>query len=92
MCQPVADGPERRRVRPPPRPRPGVSAVIVSFPLLDEPNTSLLAWTTTPWTLPSNLGLCVHPAFDYVKVTGWCYAATRRGAARRGVTAHLRTD
>ena len=29
----------------------------------------LLAWTTTPWTLPSNLGLCVHPDFDYVKIT-----------------------
>lgn len=27
-----------------------------------------MAWTTTPWTLPSNLALCVHPEFDYVKV------------------------
>jgi isoleucyl-tRNA synthetase len=34
-------------------------AIVVSFPLLDDPNTSLLAWTTTPWTLPSNVALCV---------------------------------
>ncbi|KAF2675210.1 isoleucyl-tRNA synthetase,cytoplasmic [Microthyrium microscopicum] len=44
-------------------------AVVVAFPLVDEPATSLLAWTTTPWTLPSNLGLCVHPDFDYIKIT-----------------------
>ncbi|KAF9519228.1 hypothetical protein BS47DRAFT_1375144 [Hydnum rufescens UP504] len=43
-------------------------AVTVSFPLVDDPKTSLLAWTTTPWTLPSNLALCVHPDFDYIKV------------------------
>ena len=42
--------------------------VTVSFPLVDDPTTSLLAWTTTPWTLPSNLGLCVHPDFDYIKI------------------------
>ncbi|WP_278833677.1 isoleucine--tRNA ligase [Mitsuokella multacida] len=29
---------------------------------------SFLAWTTTPWTLPSNMALCVNPAVDYVKV------------------------
>jgi isoleucyl-tRNA synthetase len=29
---------------------------------------SLLAWTTTPWTLPSNLSLCVNETFEYVKV------------------------
>ncbi|KAF8348297.1 tRNA synthetases class I-domain-containing protein [Amanita rubescens] len=43
-------------------------AVTVSFPLVDDPNTSLLAWTTTPWTLPSNLALCVHPDFIYIKI------------------------
>jgi isoleucyl-tRNA synthetase len=42
--------------------------VTVSFPLVDDPSTSLLAWTTTPWTLPSNLGLCVHPGFTYIKI------------------------
>ena len=28
----------------------------------------MVAWTTTPWTLPSNLALCVNPDMDYVKV------------------------
>jgi isoleucyl-tRNA synthetase len=43
-------------------------AVTVSFPLVDDPSTSLLAWTTTPWTLPSNLALCVHPDYTYIKI------------------------
>ena len=43
-------------------------AVIVSFPLLDDSQTSLLAWTTTPWTLPSHTSLAVHPDYEYVKV------------------------
>ncbi|TFK73891.1 hypothetical protein BDN72DRAFT_956220 [Pluteus cervinus] len=43
-------------------------AVTVAFPLVDDPSTSLLAWTTTPWTLPSNLALCVHPDFTYLKI------------------------
>lgn len=42
--------------------------VYVSFPLIEEPDTALIAWTTTPWTLPSNLSLCVNPELDYVKV------------------------
>ncbi|AKU90803.1 isoleucine--tRNA ligase [Vulgatibacter incomptus] len=43
-------------------------ALTVTFPLLDEPETAILAWTTTPWTLPSNLGLAVGRTIDYVKV------------------------
>jgi isoleucyl-tRNA synthetase len=43
-------------------------AVVISFPLDDDPKVSFIAWTTTPWTLPSNLALCVHPAGDYVKI------------------------
>ncbi|CAH0517604.1 unnamed protein product [Peronospora belbahrii] len=43
-------------------------SVIVNFPLVDEPDIALLAWTTTPWTLPSNLALCVNENFDYVKI------------------------
>ena len=43
-------------------------AVIVSFPLDDEPEVNMIAWTTTPWTLPSNLALCVHPELEYVRV------------------------
>ena len=44
-------------------------AVIVSFPLVDDEKVHLLAWTTTPWTLPSNLALCVNPAMDYIKIS-----------------------
>jgi isoleucyl-tRNA synthetase len=43
-------------------------AIVVSFPLLDDPKTSLLAWTTTPWTLPSHTSLAVNPDFEYVKI------------------------
>lgn len=44
-------------------------AVMVTFPLDDDADgASLIAWTTTPWTLPSNLALCVNADFDYVKV------------------------
>lgn len=42
-------------------------AVVVTFPLKD--GTSLIAWTTTPWTLPSNFALCVNPKLTYVKIT-----------------------
>ncbi len=42
-------------------------AVTVAFPLADEPETAFLAWTTTPWTLISNLLLAVGPSIRYVK-------------------------
>uniref|UniRef100_A0A8C6U4R6 isoleucine--tRNA ligase n=1 Tax=Neogobius melanostomus TaxID=47308 RepID=A0A8C6U4R6_9GOBI len=45
-------------------------SVIVNFPLLENEGVSLIAWTTTPWTLPSNLALCVNPEYLYVKVKG----------------------
>ena len=38
------------------------------FAVKGEDNTYLLAWTTTPWTLPSNVALCVNPDEDYVKI------------------------
>ena len=44
--------------------------VIVNFPLEDDPSVAFVAWTTTPWTLPSNLALCVHPELTYVKLKG----------------------
>ncbi|HKJ85960.1 MAG TPA: isoleucine--tRNA ligase [Spirochaetia bacterium] len=44
-------------------------AITVRFELVDEPGTFILAWTTTPWTLPSNLGLALGPDIDYVKVS-----------------------
>ncbi|MBC7385168.1 MAG: isoleucine--tRNA ligase [Cryobacterium sp.] len=43
-------------------------AVTVAFPIKGQPNTSLLAWTTTPWTLPSNMALAVHREADYVRI------------------------
>ncbi|MBN2096525.1 isoleucine--tRNA ligase [Candidatus Peregrinibacteria bacterium] len=43
-------------------------ALTVKFELADEPGTYLLAWTTTPWTLPSNLAIAVGPDLTYVKV------------------------
>lgn len=43
-------------------------AVTVLFKTKTEPDTYLAAWTTTPWTLPSNLSLCVHPEIEYVQV------------------------
>ncbi|XP_036387255.1 isoleucine--tRNA ligase, cytoplasmic [Megalops cyprinoides] len=43
-------------------------SVIVNFPLEEDESVCLIAWTTTPWTLPSNLALCVNPEFQYVKV------------------------
>jgi len=43
-------------------------AVTVSFPLDEDPQINMVAWTTTPWTLPSNLALCVHPELTYVKI------------------------
>mgnify|MGYP003695146979 CR=1 FL=1 len=44
-------------------------AVVITFPCLDgaHAGAEFLAWTTTPWTLPSNLALCVHPEIVYVK-------------------------
>src|SRR5690606_11238325 len=42
-------------------------AVTVLFKLKHE-DAYMAAWTTTPWTLPSNLGLCVNAAIDYLKI------------------------
>ncbi len=43
------------------------TSAFVRFPVQGEENTYLLAWTTTPWTLPSNLALCVNPTDTYCK-------------------------
>ena len=42
-------------------------SAMVKFKVKDE-DAYFLAWTTTPWTLPSNLALCVNPEIDYVKI------------------------
>ncbi|MDP1544818.1 MAG: isoleucine--tRNA ligase [Anaerolineales bacterium] len=43
-------------------------SIFVRFPLADKPDTSLLVWTTTPWTLPANVAVAAHPDVDYVTV------------------------
>ncbi|MGB7216979.1 MAG: isoleucine--tRNA ligase [Gammaproteobacteria bacterium] len=43
-------------------------SVYVRFKVAGEPNTAFLVWTTTPWTLPSNLLLAVHPDVEYAWV------------------------
>ena len=43
-------------------------AITILFKTRKDPDTYLAAWTTTPWTLPGNLSLCVHPEIEYVKV------------------------
>lgn len=43
-------------------------AIMVAFPIVgDKDGASLVAWTTTPWTMPSNVALCVHPELQYVR-------------------------
>lgn len=41
-------------------------SIVVAFALEDDPKTKVLIWTTTPWTLISNLAVTVHPEIDYV--------------------------
>jgi len=43
-------------------------AITVKFKLKHEPSTYLLAWTTTPWTLPANVALAIDPEMNYLKV------------------------
>ena len=43
------------------------TSIFVRFAVKDMADTYFLAWTTTPWTLPSNVGLCVNPYETYVK-------------------------
>ncbi|CAN5330279.1 isoleucine--tRNA ligase [soil metagenome] len=56
-------------------------SIYVKFPFVSKPpiaaleGASIVIWTTTPWTLPANLGVSVHPDFDYVayRVNGETY-------------------
>ncbi|HEY5983754.1 MAG TPA: isoleucine--tRNA ligase [Anaerolineales bacterium] len=43
-------------------------SIFVRMPLVDKKDTSLLVWTTTPWTLPGNVAVAAHPDVDYVTV------------------------
>ena len=43
-------------------------SVFLYMPLVEDPEINLVVWTTTPWTLPTNLACVVHPDFDYLKI------------------------
>lgn len=48
-------------------------SIYVAFPVADgkdllDSDTSFVIWTTTPWTLPANLGISVNPTFAYVQI------------------------
>ncbi|MBR2974278.1 MAG: isoleucine--tRNA ligase [Clostridia bacterium] len=43
-------------------------SVVAKFEVVGKPNTYFLAWTTTPWTLPSNVALCMNADYDYATV------------------------
>ena len=43
-------------------------SAVAKFQLVDQPDTFFLAWTTTPWTLPSNVALCMNAEYDYVTI------------------------
>lgn len=49
------------------------ASIYVAFPILKgneylNPGDNLVIWTTTPWTIPGNTGICVNESYDYVKV------------------------
>jgi isoleucyl-tRNA synthetase len=56
-------------------------SVTLRFKISGEENLYFLAWTTTPWTLPSNMGLCAGPKLIYSKIrdkkSGDCYILTK---------------
>ncbi|AFV22472.1 isoleucyl-tRNA synthetase [Methanolobus psychrophilus R15] len=43
-------------------------SIFVKFRLKGEENTYVVIWTTTPWTIPSNIAVAVHPSFEYSRV------------------------
>lgn len=53
-------------------------SIYVSFPVIDDPcdispalnglDAEIVIWTTTPWTIPANLAVCVHPSFKYCAI------------------------
>lgn len=62
-------------------------SIFIRFRLADEPDTSLLVWTTTPWTLTANVAVAAHPDVDYVKIerkvhrhdeSGGCHDCTEK--------------
>jgi len=45
------------------------TSIWVAFPQVDKPARNFVIWTTTPWTIPANMAVAVHPEFEYVEVS-----------------------
>ncbi len=64
-------------------------SIFLKFPLKDKENEFLIIWTTTPWTIPYNLGVMVNPEEDYVRAKvgdeTWIVAAKLAGMFIQGV-------
>jgi len=52
-------------------------SITLIFPLAERKGESILVWTTTPWTLPSNLAIAVGGSMDYVLIDGYWIAEAR---------------
>jgi len=63
------------------------TSVFVRFPIRGEQNTALLVWTTTPWTLTSNIAVAVNPEMTYLKVrhNEWTYYVAKTNFERERV-------
>jgi len=46
-------------------------SVYIKFKVKNEDNTYIVIWTTTPWTIPANIAVAVHPGFEYSKIRAW---------------------
>jgi len=61
-------------------------SIFIEYPVDNKKNTYLLAWTTTPWTLPGNVAVAIDPDKDYVegqgKVAGKTYILVKEAAKR----------
>lgn len=70
-------------------------SIHVKFRMVDDPNTYVVIWTTTPWTLPANVAIALHPDYTYAKIRVdgeyWFVAEglLQRFAAETGVTFEL---
>ena len=64
-------------------------SIFIEYPLVSRKNTYLLAWTTTPWTLPGNVAVAVDPAREYVEtegeIAGNIYIVVKEAAERLGL-------
>lgn len=47
------------------------ASVYIKFKVKGEENTYIVIWTTTPWTIPANIAVAVHPSFEYSKIRAW---------------------